>query len=182
MSGVARRGLLGGLLTASTLALIPWAAAQPAPNGERGAFVALSAILVGRQALDHAQATRLFNALAADDAGFPAAARNLLNVINQHAIDPLRLQGLLDEQGSPLAALPRKIVTAWCLGVVGVGSSARCLAFETALNAVMVSDVLKPPTYAFGGYGSWTAPPPSAPAAPAVGAPPSSAVEITPHG
>ena len=26
----------------------------------------------------------------------------------------------------------------------------------------MVSDVLKPPTYAYGAYGSWTAPPPPA--------------------
>ena len=32
---------------------------------------------------------------------------------------------------------------------------ARCLAFETALNAEVVADVLKPPTYAYGAYGSW---------------------------
>lgn len=180
--GVARRGLLAGLLTASTLALIPWAAAQPAPTPERGAFLALSAILVGRQALDQAQATRLFDALTADDAAFPAAARDLLTYINQRAIDPMRLQTLLDAQDSPLAALPRKIVTAWCLGVVGAGGGARCLAFETALNAVMVSDALKPPTYAYGAYGSWAAPPPSAPVDAATGAPPGAAVEIAPDG
>ena len=45
------------------------------------------------------------------------------------------------------------------LGVVGSGEGARCVAYETALNAVIVADVLKPPTYAYGAYGSWSAKP-----------------------
>ncbi len=56
---------------------------------------------------------------------------------------------------SPLAALPRKIATAWFMGIVGSGEKARCIAYESALNAVIVQDVLKPPTYAYGVYGSW---------------------------
>jgi fructose 5-dehydrogenase small subunit len=150
-----RRQLLGGLLTAYTATLIPWALAQPAPHADRGAFTALSAILVGRQALDAAQTARLYDALAAADAHFPADVQALLTLMNQRRIDPLQWQSVLDTEHSPLAPLPRKIVSAWYLGVVGSGESARCIAYETALNAVVVADVLKPPTYAYGAYGSW---------------------------
>jgi hypothetical protein len=66
------------------------------------------------------------------------------------------LQEVLDAEHSALAPLPRRIVTAWYLGVVGEGEHARVVAFETALNAVAVADVLKPPTYCYGAYGSWT--------------------------
>jgi len=83
------------------------------------------------------------------------AVRALLALINERKIDPLRLQKVLDAERSPLATLPRKIVSAWFLGIVGSGEQARCIAYETALNAVIVADVLKPPTYAYGVYGSW---------------------------
>jgi len=152
----ARRRLLAGLLTAYTASLIPWALAQPAPHADRGAFTALSAILVGRQTLDAAQATRLYDALAAAHPNFPADVQALLTLINERHIDPLQLQVTLDGEHSPLAPLPRQIVGAWALGVVGSGEGARCVAYETALNAAIVADVLKPPTYAYGAYGSWT--------------------------
>jgi hypothetical protein len=154
-----RRRLLVGLLTAYTASLIPWALAQPAPHADRGAFTALSAILVGRQALDTTQTSRLYEALVADDAHFPADVQALLTLINQRQIDPMQLQSVLDTEHSSLAPLPRKIVGAWCLGVVGSGEAARCITYETALNAVVVADVLKPPTYAYGTYGSWTSKP-----------------------
>lgn len=154
-TGPARRTLLAGLLSAYTASLIPWALAQPAPDADRGAFAAVSAILAGRQSLDAVQATRLYDALKADDPGFPAATRALLALINEQKIDPLQLQKVLDAEHPTLAALPRKIVTAWFMGIVGSGEKARCLAYETALNAVIVEDVLKPPTYAYGVYGSW---------------------------
>lgn len=150
-----RRALLAGMLSAYAASSIPWALAQPVDDGAHGAFVALSALLAGRQALDQVQARRLYDALAADDPGFPAAAQALLALINGRAIDPLQLQQVLDTEQSVLAPLPRKIVTAWFLGIVGNGDTARCLAFETALNAVIVADVLSPPTYAYGPYASW---------------------------
>jgi hypothetical protein len=152
----ARRGLLAGLVSAYTASLIPWALAQPVVDADQGAFLAVSAILAGRQALDATQATRLYVALKADDPGFPAATQALLTLISERKIDPLQLQRILDSERSPLASLPRKIVTAWFMGIVGTGNKARCLAYETALNAVIVEDVLKPPTYAYGIYGSWT--------------------------
>ena len=147
--------MLAGLLGAYTASLIPWALAQPVADADQGAFLAVSAILVGRPALDGTAAKRLYDALVADDAGFASATRSLLALINERKIDPLDLQQLLDGEKSPLAAIPRVIVSAWLLGIVGSGDKARCLAFETALNAVMVADILKPPTYAYGVYGSW---------------------------
>lgn len=150
-----RRALLAGLLSAYTASLIPWALAQPVADVDQSAFLALSAILAGRQALNGVQAKRLYDALTADDPSFPAAARALLALINQRQIDPMQAQKLLDDEKSPLAPLPRTIVTAWYMGIVGKGDKARCLAFESALNAEIVADVLKPPTYAYGPYGSW---------------------------
>lgn len=151
--------MLASLLTTYTASLIPWALAQSVDDPDQGAFLAVSAIIAGRQSLDASQAKRLYDALSADDKDFPAMTRELLTVINQRKIDPLQLQQILDREKSPLAEVPRKIATAWFLGIVGGGAKARCLAYETALNAIIVSDVLKPPTYAYGVYGSWIAKP-----------------------
>lgn len=151
----ARRATLAGLVSAYAASLIPWALAQPVAGADQGAFLALSAIIAGRAALYGALAKRLYAALTEDDPGFPAASRQLLALINERKIDPMQLQQALDAEHSTLAALPRKIATAWFLGVVGSGEKARALAYEDALNAVMVGDVLKPPTYCFGVYGSW---------------------------
>jgi hypothetical protein len=152
----ARRTVLAALLSASTAALIPWALGEPVADADHGAFLALSAIIAGRQSLDAVQAKRLYAALCQDDAGFAAAAQALLALINERKIDVAVLQKTLDDDKSPLAAVPRKIATAWFAGTVGSGARARCLAYETALNAQIVADVLKPPSYGYGAYGSWT--------------------------
>ncbi len=150
-----RRLVLAGLVSAYTATLIPWAMAQPVANQSEGAFLALSAIIAGRQSLDAILAKRYFDALTAEDAGFAAGVHALLGLINERKIDPMQLQQVLDGESSPLAVLPRKIATAWFMGIVGSGEQARALAYENALNAVMVEDVLKPPTYCYGVYGSW---------------------------
>jgi hypothetical protein len=150
-----RRMLLQGLLTAYTASLIPFALAEPVDNQEQGAFLALSAIIAGRQSLDPFLAKTLFQALLDEDAGFALAAKDLLALINERHLDPMQLQKTLDDEKSPLASVPRKVAMAWFMGVVGSGAKARCLAYEHALNAVIVADVLKPPTYAYGPYGSW---------------------------
>lgn len=154
-----RRRVLAGLLTAYTATLIPWALAQAVPDEQRGAFAAVSAILVGRPSLDAAQASRTYEALVADNAHFPVDVQALLALVNERHIDPLQLQGVLDAEHPALASLPRRIMSAWVLGVVGSGEHARCIAYESALDAVIVADVLKPPTYAYGAYGSWSAKP-----------------------
>ncbi|CAL62678.1 Conserved hypothetical protein [Herminiimonas arsenicoxydans] len=150
-----RRRLLVGMLSAYTASLIPWAWSQPVRDDKQGAFLAVSAILVGRTSLDAIQAKRLYDALTANDSEFPKKTQALLVLIEQRKIDPLQLQQTLDTEHSALADIPRKIATAWLLGIVGDGVKARAFAYETALNAVIVSDVLKPPTYCFGAYGSW---------------------------
>lgn len=154
-SSPTRRRLLASVVSAYTASLVPWAMAQPVADGEHGAFIALSALLAGRPSLDIALADRLYKALSSDDPGFPDAAHTLLTFIEQQKIDPLALQKTLDDAKSPLAPLPRKIVTAWYMGIVGSGENAQVFAYEHALNALAVSDVLKPPTYAYGVYGSW---------------------------
>lgn len=155
----ARRRVLAGLLTAYTASLIPWALAAPVKSVAHGAFVAVSAMLVGRRTLDAGLAARLYDALAGASPHFEADASALLALINQQHIDPVQLQAALDTGKSPLAPLPRQIMRAWCLGLVGEGEATHCVAYEDALDAVMVSDVLKPPTYAYGPYGSWSNPP-----------------------
>ena len=156
---VSRRTVLAALLSVTTAALIPWALAEPVADAGSGAFLALSALIAGRQSLDAVQAKRLYTALSADDAAFPAAAQALLTLINERKLDIGALQKTLDDEKSPLAALPHKIATAWFAGIVGSGAKARCLAFETMLGAEMTADKLKLPSYSYGGYGSWTAKP-----------------------
>ncbi|WP_336799007.1 sorbitol dehydrogenase family protein [Kaistia sp. MMO-174] len=151
-----RRALLVGFGATYVLSLLPFALAQEVPDAAMAPFMALSALLVGRTSLDTGQARRLHDALAANDAGFADRTRQLLQLIEQRKIDPMQLQQTLNDENSPLKDLPGQIVTAWYLGIVGSGVRARCIAFETALNAQIVADVLKPPTYAYGGYGSWS--------------------------
>lgn len=154
-----RRRVLAGMLTAYTASLIPWAVAAPVTSPAHGTFLALSAILVGRTALDAELGKRLHAALVSVLPRFDADAESLLTLIDNQHIDPAQLQATLDASHSPLAPLPRRIMRAWCLGLVGEGEAARCIAYEDALDAVMVAGVLKPPTYAYGPYGSWSKPP-----------------------
>ena len=154
-----RRRLLAGLVTAYTASLIPWALAAPVADAGHGAFVAVSAILAGKRVLNSILGKRLHAALVDIEPGLDADCQALLKQIEAQQIDPAKLQGVLDAAHSRLAPLPRKIMRAWCLGLIGDGEAARCVAYENALDAVMVADVLKPPTYAYGPYGSWSKPP-----------------------
>lgn len=154
-----RRLILGGLLTAYTATLIPWAIGQPVQSNGHGAFLALSAILVGRRTLDTELGQRYYDALVANDAAFTADAIALLALMERGQIDPMNLQALLDAQHPELAPLARLIVSAWYTGVVGDGDDARCLAYENTLMSEVVKDKLTPPTYAYGAYGSWESEP-----------------------
>jgi len=151
-----RRAVLTSLLAATAASFIPPALAATTTHAARDAFMAASKTLTGRSSLDPSQASRLYDALVADDPQFAAGVKALLTLIEQRKIDPLQLQHVLDSEHSTLAALPRKIVTSWYIGVVGDGEKARCITFETNLTNVAVSDKLKPPSYCYGGYGSWT--------------------------
>ncbi|TWI12780.1 sugar dehydrogenase complex small subunit [Aerolutibacter ruishenii] len=155
-----RRTLLFGALATTSLS-VPWVLSRPTDTVAT-TFVPLSSFLLGRQVLDAGLAGRLHAALAAQYADFPKALQALADLLAKAPIDPLQLQALLDKEHETLAPWPRRIVRAWAIGVVGDGKDARCIAYESALNAVVVADVLKPPTYAYGAYGSWSNPPLSA--------------------
>jgi hypothetical protein len=147
-----RRVLVGAIAGAFVPCVF---SAKTDANTEQASFLGVSAFLTGSDTLDPQQARRLYAALDADDAGFPARMRELLALLDSRKPDPLRLQQMLDDEKSPLAGLPRMIASAWWLGIVGDNDKARCVEFEKALNAQLVADVLKPPTYAYGAYGSW---------------------------
>lgn len=149
--GPPRRALLA-ILLATYAVPFPEAFATPAHD----AFLTVSKLLTGRASLDPGYASRLYDALAADDPKFPGKVQALATLFTQRTIDPLQLQHVLDAEQSPLAALPRKIVTAWYVGIVGEEPHARCIAFETSLMSVVVSDRLTPPSYCYGSYGSWS--------------------------
>ena len=128
---------------------------SPHSTRNEPAFLAVSAILAGRQSLDVAQARRLYDALVADDPGFPASVRALLALITSAVSScqsckacsiPSTLHWRLCRAGSFLPGFSASSEKESVLVVI---------AFETALNAVIVEDVLKPPTYCYGVYGSW---------------------------
>jgi fructose 5-dehydrogenase small subunit len=150
-----RRALVTGLTAALVSTLVAPAAAQGTLASGQSAFMDLSRILTGRPALDATQAARLHDALAASSPRFEAGVQALLALIRSRNIDPGQLQQTLDAEKSPLAPLPRAIVSAWYLGVVGEGERARCVAFEASLMYAVVGDRLTPPSYCHGGPGSW---------------------------
>ncbi|WP_205794099.1 sugar dehydrogenase complex small subunit [Burkholderia sp. Ac-20353] len=156
-----RRLLLASVVAACSSTLIPWAKAQPssAKMAAPDSFMQVSKILTGQGSPDVGQAARLYQALISDEAAFREQHQQLLAYINEHKADPMQLQPMLDAEKSPLAALPRRIVTAWYTGIVGDGERARCITFETNLLNVLTSDRLKPPSYSYGVYGSWAAQP-----------------------
>lgn len=101
-------------------------------------------------------AAHLYEALAADAPGFGADVQALLTFVSDRPLDAGRLQRTLDAERSALAGLPRKILTAWYTGIVGVGAGARCVTFETSLMHQVVADRLSAPSYCYGPHASWT--------------------------
>lgn len=156
-----RRLLLAGVVAACSSTFIPWAKAQPnvAKTVAPDSFMQVSKILTGQGSLNAGQAARLYQALVSDEAAFGEQHQQLLAYINEHNADPMQLQKMLDAEKSPLATVPRRIVTAWYTGIVGDGGRARCITFETNLLNVLTSDRLKPPSYSYGVYGSWASQP-----------------------
>jgi hypothetical protein len=119
------------------------------------AFLDVSQKLCGRGHLEPGLASRLYRALATAHPDMPAQLKQLADVMAQPGFDVNSLQASLDAARPAYAALPRAIVSAWYTGVVGEGENAHCVAYEEALMNVTVADQLKPPSYAYGNYGSW---------------------------
>jgi hypothetical protein len=155
-----RRALLAGILGSYVCSFIPLPLAfadDPAPAASKAsaAFLSLSRLLTGKTSLDAAQADRLYGAWSSIEKDFEVQLTQLAAFIAQEKLDAAGLQAALDAQKSPLAKLPGRIVTGWYIGVVGSGKLARCLTYESSLMYAAVADRVKPPSYAYGPYGSW---------------------------
>jgi len=138
---VPRRALLlGGL----ALAVSGITGLHAAPPDGFTHFMAVSQALTARTDLDPAIGRALFEALCRSDANFPAA-----------------LSAFPAREDAAASDLPtsKAILNGWYCGIVGSGAHATCVIYVAALMNAVVADVLTPPTYAFGPYGSWAARP-----------------------
>ena len=156
--GLQRRHLLGGALAVSMVQMAPlsWAAA---PAGASSSFMALSQYLTARSDLHPKLAARMQAALQALDGQFNAQVDALWSWIDSQQVALNDLTARVKAERPELAGVPVQVMQVWYLGVAGSGTKARAVTYEFALNAQTVSDKLKPPTYAYGSYGSWTSNP-----------------------
>lgn len=156
--GLQRRQLVGGLLVAGAVQMVPWAVAvSPSPSPSASpAFMALSRYLTERDDLNPHLAARMQAALQGLDSAFATRADALWQWIDSNRVALADLNARLKADKPELAALPGQVMQAWYLGIVGGGLQTRVVAYEYALNAQLVSDKLKPPTYSYGTHGSWT--------------------------
>ncbi|AJY48070.1 hypothetical protein TM49_09285 [Martelella endophytica] len=153
-----RRKLLQSAATLGAIALLPFSAwpkaPQASPNEE---FISVSKFLTGRTDLSPEFAQALSVAFTKTDPAFQSkiskladfiSARNPLaaDLAHQLAIDPAYVE--IDD-------LPGTILTGWYLGIAGIGADAICVTYTQALANRLVADVLSPPSYAYGVYGSW---------------------------
>jgi len=144
-----------GLVTSCLPPFAPATAVQVAgAPGE--AFLSVSKVLTGRTLLDAGHAGRLEEAFTSINPRFVNDVQALSTLVQDRNLDPSQLQQVLDLENSPLASLPRMIMSAWYTGVVGEGAAARCVTFEMSLMHQLVADRLNPPSYCYGPYGSWS--------------------------
>jgi len=160
LQNTGRRVLLTSILAAYVSAFIPWRGVQaqtamPAPVAASAAFLTVSQLLTGRASVEGEQANRLYAAFVALSPSFDQDLNALAQFIAQQKPAAHDLQAALDAAHVPYADLPRKLASAWYIGVVGTGKAARCETYETSLMYVVVADRVKPPSYAYGPYGSW---------------------------
>lgn len=125
---------------------------NPAPSPD---FLEISRFLTGHATLDASLAARLYGAFLALDAGFAARAAALAAYIKTSGVTPTALQKALDADKSAVADLPRQLMQGWMLGIVGSGEKARCVAYEDSLANVAALPYVRPPSFAYGTYGSW---------------------------
>lgn len=178
-----RRQILLGLGAAALLGAtgawrLPRALAALAPQGggaDAADFIALSTWLTGRTALNRELGQRYFAALSAR---YPAFRSQLAALIARRAAqanpEPQAFCDAVDASGEAYATLPRQIVAAWYVGLVGDlpqpdaaqdRSSppqlvkASVLAYELALMYEPVRDVLAIPSYCRDVPGYWARPP-----------------------
>ena len=143
---------------ASVLPSPSWAQGSNWAQGQND-FSAVSQVLTGRASLDPALRDALLARFMAQDEQFPAKLRALRQLTDRFGHDPEAFGAQLKNDGADLAALRGQILQGWYLGVVGEGEKAVCVTYTGALANAAVADVLRPPSYAYGEYGSWKSQP-----------------------
>ena len=159
---VSRRRILQGMgaLAASALlpaTILPAFAATPVDND----FVHVSRVLTGRKMFPAEYSAALLAAFSKFDNAFAEKLSRLRAYMDNNAVKAADLKAKLQAEPSlaDVANLPATILTGWYLGIVGSGEKAICVAYADALANQEVADVLRPPSYAYGAYGSWAAKP-----------------------
>lgn len=147
-------GVGGGVIAAALPAHV---FAGPVETATPEAFRALSRFLTERTTLPQGFTDALWSAFTRLDAGFAAKVTQLWSLVETQGIAASDLQSRLKAapDAADLAGLPALILTGWYLGVAGSGEQANCVAYVDALANQGVADVLHPPSYAAGAYGSW---------------------------
>lgn len=159
--GLSRRHLLGGALAAGMAQLIPgsWAAVPAATAAGSDSFMALSLYLTERAELPLSQGSRLLAALNELDGKFSDKLQTLWAWIGSQQVALADLNQRLKVEQPDLADIPGQVMQVWYQGIAGSGTATRVVAYEHALNAEVVADKLRPPSYAYGVYGSWSSNP-----------------------
>ena len=157
-----RRRLLQGMGVLAATTLIPTGVFPAyASSAISNDFIKISIFLTGRDKLSADYSIALYSALTKFDSAFPAKLSHLCAYIDANSIKAADLKTRLnaDQAVADLVALPGLLLTGWYLGIVGSGDNAVCVAYVDALANKEVADVLRPPSYAYGAYGSWSAKP-----------------------
>lgn len=127
-------------------------ATEPPPAPE---FLKLSQALTGHADLDALTAARLAEAFSQLS---PAVHGQFAALSRLSGENPAAL--LAAAQAKELDGAVLAIIAAWYTGSLGKEPHSRTVAYRDALMQRPVADALFPPTYALGGPGWWTAPPP----------------------
>lgn len=149
-----RRHLLGSALAVGAVQLAPWSWAA-APAADAAGFMALSRCLTERDNLSTKLGARMQAALQSLNAQFNAQALALWQWIDAEKVPLAQLNARLKAEKPELLGIPADVMQVWYMGIAGSGTATRVVAYEFALNALTVADKLRPPSYAYGVYGSW---------------------------
>ncbi|KAB7893263.1 sorbitol dehydrogenase family protein [Rouxiella badensis] len=153
-----RRRLLQGMGVLAATTLIPTGVFPAyASSAISNDFITISIFLTGREKLSADYSTALYSALTKYDSTISTKLSHLRAYIDEHSIKAADLKNRLsaDPAVADLVGLPGLLLTGWYLGIVGSGDNAVCVAYVDALANKEVADVLRPPSYAYGAYGSW---------------------------
>jgi hypothetical protein len=134
-------------------------AASSANDADFAAFMRLSQYLTGKASLDIEIGHAIFAGLVDGDPHIAQQIAQLNDFVASSKTPANGLQQVLDSSQPALANVPKRIVPAWYLGVVGTGAKARTVAYEQALMYPPIADVIVMPSFARGVPGYWAQPP-----------------------